>query len=211
MNNRFVPAFGEIVHVIHAFELFAGYSVRVVGTPGVEAKQKLTAGFDVALQPMTIMANLFPIFMTSLGVQILVFDVIRVLYEFIFPLGILLMILPPTRNFGKELIAITFSFALFMPFFFIIIHVAVEDIGKKTGLTDIHTGLVTGLIDSISKGLGTIVLSYFSLIPLLVNGLLVVVNMFAYASFVSILVPTFVLISTITLTSTIAKALSEIS
>lgn len=213
MNNVFVPAFGEIFNTVHVMEFFSGYSVRAIGTPGVDVKQRITAGFDVILQPLIIMRDLFPILLTSMGTQLVIYDVILVVYDYVIPFSLILLLFAPTRAIGREIIAFGFSIVIFMPFLYILLNTAVLDIGQKTGLINISQQSSPSFFNTITalfkKSL--IFTQYASIIFLLIESLVHTTAVFAYASFVSLLLPTFVLITSITFTKTMSDVLNVIT
>ncbi|MEM4295396.1 MAG: hypothetical protein QXS91_01150 [Candidatus Anstonellales archaeon] len=213
MNNIFLPAFGEIFNTVHAIEFFSGYSVRAVGTPGVDVKQRITAGFDILLQPMIIIRDLFPILITSMGMQLIIYDAILVIYDYIIPFALILMLFSPTRAIGREIVALGFSIVIFMPFLYILLNAAVLDIGQKTGLININQQLSSNLINAISSlALKILIITqYASIIFLLVESLVHITAVFAYASFISLLLPTFVLITSITFTKAMSEVLNVIT
>jgi len=215
LNNKLFPAFASIMHIVHSFELFSGYSVKAIGTPGVDIKQRITAGFDVVLTPMIIIRDLMPLLLSSVGFQIILYDVAYVFYQYVFPFSLLLLAFPITREVGKELLALIISFSFFMPFFHVLLYLAFEDVSKKAAIMEeTHISelknIATKLLFIFSTTTITVALSYTTLIELLLNSLFNVINIMAYASFISVLLPTFVLITSITFVSTISKALTQI-
>ena len=215
LNNKLFPAFSSIIHIVHSFEIFSGYSIKAVGAPGVDVKQRITAGFDVVLSPLIIIRDLMPLLLSSVAFQIIFYDFSYVFYQYLFPVSLIFLALPITRQLGKELLAIIISFSFFMPFFHIILYVAFEDISKRANIAEeTHISelknIATKLLFIFSTTSLTIALSYTTLIDLLINSLFNVISIMAYASFVSVLIPTFVLITSITFVTTISKALTQI-
>jgi hypothetical protein len=213
MNNRFIPAFGKITHLIHGFEIFSGYSVKAIGVPGTDVSQRLTAGFDVVVQPLILVRDLFPLLITSIGFQLIVYDFLLLFYHYLFPISLILLVIRPTRQLGIEMISIIFSLVIFMPAFFIIMHIAVEDVGQKTGLIQSITK-APGILNNIISALESIyflTLAYGILFSVLSDAFRVTTELFAYASLVSVLIPTFVLITSITFTKVVSNVLSSIT
>ncbi len=203
MDYKLFPAFSDIIHRIHSLEIFSGYSISAIGTPGFQTSTRMGAGLNSVLRPMIVIRDLFPLYITSITFQILTLEAIRYLYDLFLPFGIILRVFPFTREAGNELLAVVLSFTIFLPLLYVILFQATDDVMIAFGEGSIFTPPTAHLEGSIwamlHGGVGFVVMRYMTLLDVLFSTVNTAAKDFAYIGVISVLIPTFAFMSTISL------------
>ncbi len=138
----------EVTSIEHQLKIFEG-ATESIGPGMLNWQWKLFPGMTLYVKAMdTVMLVLLTAF-TSLKAQIIGLDIITVLsYNIFLPLGLIFRIFPPVRNAGNELIAISISFGILIPFFYVVTFKAMADIEEQFG--------VNGMVSSVVNRAGSL-------------------------------------------------------
>ncbi|RME79737.1 MAG: hypothetical protein D6769_01485 [Methanobacteriota archaeon] len=215
LNQKLLPDFGEIVHIVHGFEVFNSYSAKLTSLGGLDIAQKLAAGFDVVLQPLTMFRDGMMLFITSMFFQIATIDAIRIVgYELLLPMSILLRFLPPTRRAANELLAIVLSFTVIMPLFYLLLLPPLNDVltfmdeASLYSAASSHSGTFFSRTSNVLNSVSFFFLHYGIMLSVLVFALNEAISIAAYGLFIAVIVPSFIFTLSITFVKTISEVLS---
>ncbi len=216
LYNRVLPFFGELINIIHAIEIYSGFSVSMVGTPGLDVKTRLGLGLEVPLSALVLIRNAFPVFIISLEVQIFTLELIKlVAYDFLVPFGLLLRIFPFTRDAGDELLAVVLGFTIFMPLLYIVMFSAVNDIlvnhYHQPSFFQPYYSPNTSILSKIRDLFHTLIFPFWdyslgSFYFAFGYGIVNTIEEIGFLGAVTVMLPTFIFISTISL----VKALQDV-
>lgn len=138
----------HVVSIEHQLKIFEG-ATQSFGPGLLNWQWKLFPGMTLYIRAMeAVMVVLLSAFV-SLKAQIIGLDLITVLsYNIFLPLGLIFRVFPPLRNAGNELIAISISFGILIPFFYVVTFKAMADIEEQFG--------VNGLVSSVVNRAGSL-------------------------------------------------------
>lgn len=139
----------HVISIEHILKIFEG-ATESMGPGLLNWQWKMFPGMTLYARAMDTTILILIVSIASLEAQIVGLNIITVIsYNILLPLGLIFRIFPPLRNAGNELIAISISFGILIPFFYVITFKAMADIEHEFGIKGVLSSIIIDK-DSVS-------------------------------------------------------------